>query len=68
MEIRGFAFSLMSEFIERFRSRHAGLTRNLDNIDDVGRALFDEKSTPAGEAMAAGIRAIFSSLSLTPSP
>ncbi len=49
---RGTAFALMSDFVDRFRSKHGGLTRETAGMDDVVAGLFGESTTPAARAFA----------------
>lgn len=53
--LRGHAFSLMSDFVDRFRSKHGGLTRDIAGMDDVVRALHGEDATPEAKAFADAI-------------
>lgn len=52
---RGQAFSIMSDFVDRFRTRHGGLTQDTAGIDDVVKGLFGEKTTLQARGLAQGI-------------
>ncbi|NIA67578.1 hypothetical protein HBA54_03145 [Pelagibius litoralis] len=56
MQARGTAWGLMSDFIDRFRSKHGGLTRNTSGMRDVVKGLFGEATTPEARALAEGIQ------------
>src|SRR3546814_8276424 len=45
-QARGSAWAMMSDFIDRYRSKRGGLTRNTTGMRDVVRGLFDEATTP----------------------
>jgi hypothetical protein len=55
--IRGQAFGLMADFLDRFRSKAAGLRADKHGIEDVMRALFGENTTPQAKAFADAITA-----------
>jgi hypothetical protein len=54
-QARGTAWALMSDFIDRYRSKHGGLTRNTVGLRDVVKGLFGEDTTPQARALAEGI-------------
>lgn len=54
---RGFAFSLMSDFVDRYRSKHGGLSRDMSGMDDVIGGLFGERVAGEAKALADGISA-----------
>lgn len=55
LQARGSAWAMMSDFIDRYRSKTGGLTRNTAGMRDVVKGLFGEDTTPAAQALADGI-------------
>lgn len=49
------AFAEATDFLDKFRSRHAGLTRSEAGMTDVVRALFGEATSNEAKGLAAGI-------------
>ncbi len=54
--LKGSAFALMSDFVDRFRSKAGGLTREKAGMGDVVKGLFGEKTTPEGKAFAEAVQ------------
>src|SRR3546814_4214113 len=56
LQARGTAWGMMADFIDRYRSKHGGLTRNTVGLRDVVKGLFGEGTTKEAQALADGIK------------
>ena len=54
--LKGSAFALMSNFVDRFRSKTGGLTRETAGMGDVVKGLFGEKTSPEAKAFAEAVQ------------